>query len=110
MRVLLVFKPISSWSQFTGILLLIFFAVSGCKKDDIDISKKNSLVDKVLPYLESQKVTGANKAKFANQNAKIDLLKENLDFTAARTEQFDNKYDLLIVPIKDDVIKKKNLG
>lgn len=102
---------------FIYYFILIFFAVLGCKKSDINssdssfVSKNNrTYCDKVLAYLETQKVTVINaKASATNQNANIDLLEENLDFVAARTERLDNNLDFLIVPIKDEVINRKNL-
>lgn len=116
MRIILLFKQTSN--LFAAALLLIFFSLSGCKKHDIsnaDSSVANktqsNIVDKILAYLESQKIVAAINARttIATKNTNIDLLKESLDFTAARTEQLDNRLDLLIVPIKDEVIAKKNL-
>jgi hypothetical protein len=63
-----------------------------------------------LEYLESQKTKAINsKQGAANYNANVDLLEQNLDFTAARIEQLDDRIDFLIVPIKDELITKKKL-
>lgn len=83
--------------------VLIFFSVS-CRKTDLTL--KNNDSDKVLAYLESQKVPTKNSV---NKNANIDLLKENLDFSETRTEPLDGRLNILIIPIKDAVIKRKNL-
>lgn len=103
--------------MFVAFLLIIGFNfLSGCKKQDINSANssianntQSNIVDKILAYLESQKIATVNARTTTTKNANIDLLKENLDFTAARTELLDNRLDLLIVPIKDEIIAKKNL-
>jgi len=60
-----------------------------------------------LTFLEGQKA--ADGRLHFNANANIDLLKANLDLDAARTEQLDNQRDLLLIPIKNEVINKKGL-
>ncbi|MEJ7828969.1 MAG: hypothetical protein WKF91_12250 [Segetibacter sp.] len=104
---------------FFLVISIIFFA---CQKEtnheQVNISViKSELAPKVNKWLDQQKSTYSKvksrtntlTSSTSNKDANIDLLKENLDFTGARTEQLDNTFDLLLVPIKDEVINKKNL-
>src|SRR5215831_2200178 len=104
--------PTSSLKLCGGVLLLLLIIASGCKKSDSysPPDSSSSLTSKITSYLETQKIASVDgKSGFINKNANIDLLKGNLDVASASTEQLDSKTNLLIVPIKDEIINKKGL-
>jgi len=85
-----------------------------CKKTDLvsknPVDNSDNVAEKVSSYLESQKIKTSNaRTTSGNRNANIDVLEGSLDFNAFRTEPLDNRRNLLIVPIKDELIVKKNL-
>lgn len=115
-------------------LLTLFFLLTftmiftSCHKEYLVHEEKSLQADvseKVNIWLDKQKLSGINakdsvtnakvngtntKVSGTNKNANIELLKQNLDFSAAKTEQRDKDFDFLIVPVKEELKTKKNLN
>jgi hypothetical protein len=88
----------------------VFF--NSCKKDitnnptDQENSQLNKeVITKVNAWLDSQKP--ANKP---NKKATIELLKNNLDFSKLRVEEFKGNEQFLVIPVNEDFKTKKNVN
>lgn len=81
----------------------------GCNKKNADATS-SSYDQKILAYLESQKIVSKSPSAAVNKaNRNIELLKNNLDFSLTRTESLDDETELLVVPVKEGLITEKNL-
>jgi hypothetical protein len=100
----------SSYSKlFIGCFTFILFTVSACRKADIEISSSD-YNETISTYLESQKFDSKNpSAAVAQANKNIDLLKNNLDFSSAKTEPLDDEVSLVVVPVKNGLVAEKGL-
>ena len=86
-------------------MVIVTMLFNSCQKEASSTNENSNkeIIAKVNAWLDSQKSPNQ-----PNKAANIELLKENLAFGSARTEQLDNKHDFLVLPIKDDLINKKN--
>lgn len=102
----------STLTRLIFLLAIISLAFGGCKKVDdspegSSINDQISVAQKINTWLDKQKKNARNNCLEINAN--IDFLKANLDIADARKEQLDSNQNLLIIPIKNEVIVKHKL-
>ena len=108
---------LNSYYHGSKSILIVFFLsilLTNCKKErgltsDTQQASISILSTKVNSWLEKNKATGINATSSTSKNDNIELLKQNLNFKAAKTVPRDNNYDLLIVPVTEELKIKKNL-
>jgi hypothetical protein len=82
--------------------------ISGKVLTWLDSKKKGSVSPVALG--ETVKLNAVRKGySNVNRNANIELLKANLDFSSSTKHSQDNNFDLLVVPIKEELKTKKKL-
>jgi hypothetical protein len=83
------------------IVLLFFFS---CRKEWSSNAKNTAISETVNAFLDRQK-----SPLQPNKAANIDLLKNNLDFSAISYEQYSEGNELMIIPVKHAFTTKKNI-
>ena len=89
---------------FLPILWAIMLILISCQKDAEKKNNNDELVSKIYSWLDKQKSPNQ-----PNKAANVDLLKENIDFSALRFEQFTKNEQFIVIPIKENYKIKKNI-
>lgn len=89
---------------FLPILWALMLILASCQKDAEKKNNNDELVSKIYSWLDKQKSPNQ-----PNKAANIDLLKENIDFSALRFEQFTKNEQFIVIPIKENYKIKKNI-
>lgn len=97
--------------DYSLIVFALMLLITGCKKEDQKVFPSGNVTEKVLSWLNKQslrKNTKNFKAQEGDDN--IEVLKTNLNFDSARTEELDKDYSFLVIPIKDELKLKKRFS
>lgn len=78
--------------------------LASCQKVAEKQTNNDELISKIYSWLDKQKSPSQ-----PNKAANIDLLKENMDFSALRFEPFTENEQFIVIPIKEDYKIKKNI-
>ena len=89
---------------FLPLLGVITIILSSCQKDVNKTDKNEELISKVNTWLTSRKPINKK-----TQSENVELLRNNLDYSALSIEQTRNNEEILVIPIKDELKQKKNL-
>src|SRR5688572_751167 len=84
------------WSM---ILILL-----SCQKNEVRDNSNELLISKINSWLEKQK-----SEKQPNKASNIDLLKENIDFSALKFEGLNENEQFVVVPVKENYKIRKNI-
>src|SRR5688500_8275059 len=82
-------------------MIVVLFS---CQKDPIQDNSNDLLISKVNTWLDKQKST-----KQPNKAANIDLLKENINFSALKFENLNANEQFIVIPINENYKIKKNI-
>ena len=105
-----------STTSLLAFLLLFTLITSSCRKDKVPESEEVYLNtntetatgltrQEISTWIDEHK-TGLNSDKITN----IELLEQNLEFGKAKTEKRNNGDNLIIIPIRDTFLERKNLN
>lgn len=81
--------------------MIVFFS---CQKNPIKDKSNDLLISKVNSWLDKQK-----SERQANKATNIDLLKENIDYSALKFEGHNENEQFIVIPINENYKIKKNI-
>ena len=80
---------------FLPILWAMMLILASCQKDAEKKNNNDELISKIYSWLDKQKSPNQ-----PNKAANVDLLKENIDFSALKFEHFTKNEQFIVIPIK----------
>ncbi len=91
--------------HFFSVLLLITVCFASCKKDSSQLieAAKDETTNKVIAWLEKQRASASTEGA-----AKIESLKESLDFSLLTVVPFPPGETVLIIPVKNSFVTTSN--